>query len=126
MVEFNVHPKQRGDASRLSGRSTAVRVLQDRIERIAPTGASVMIAGESGVGKDIVARCLHALSAHRDGPFVPVNCGAIPADIADAQLFGHEKGVSPARSRGARAFSKRRAAARCCSTKSPKCLRRCR
>ncbi|HDR8921194.1 TPA: sigma-54-dependent Fis family transcriptional regulator [Burkholderia vietnamiensis] len=92
MVEFNVHPKQRGDASRLSGGSTAVRVLQDRIERIAPTGASVMIAGESGVGKDIVARCLHALSAHRDGPFVPVNCGAIPADIADAQLFGHEKG----------------------------------
>lgn len=92
MAESANRPKQRADARRLSGRSTAMRTLLGRIEKIAPTRASVMIAGESGVGKDIVARRLHDLSARRDGPFVPVNCGAIPADIAEAQLFGHEKG----------------------------------
>ncbi|MGS0891180.1 sigma-54 interaction domain-containing protein [Burkholderia stagnalis] len=85
-------PKPRADARRLSGRSAAMRTLLGRIEKIAPTRASVMIAGESGVGKDIVARRLHDLSARRDGPFVPVNCGAIPADLAESQLFGHEKG----------------------------------
>lgn len=84
--------KQRADGRRLSGRSSAMRTLLGRIEKIAPTRASVMIAGESGVGKDIVARRLHDLSARRDGPFVPVNCGAIPPDIAESQLFGHEKG----------------------------------
>ncbi|RQZ20574.1 sigma-54-dependent Fis family transcriptional regulator [Burkholderia sp. Bp9031] len=92
MAESANRPKQRADARRLSGRSAAMRTLLGRIEKIAPTRASVMIAGESGVGKDIVARRLHDLSARRDGPFVPVNCGAIPADIAEAQLFGHEKG----------------------------------
>ena len=92
MVDSANRPKPRADARRLSGRSAAMRTLLGRIEKIAPTRASVMIAGESGVGKDIVARRLHDLSARCDGPFVPVNCGAIPADIAEAQLFGHEKG----------------------------------
>ncbi|MBU9518018.1 sigma-54 dependent transcriptional regulator [Burkholderia multivorans] len=83
---------KRADERRLSGRSAAMRELLARIEKVAPTGASVMIAGESGVGKDIVARRLHELSARRSGPFVAVNCGAIPPDIAESQLFGHEKG----------------------------------
>ncbi|MCO8589109.1 sigma-54 interaction domain-containing protein [Burkholderia multivorans] len=83
---------KRADERRLSGRSAAMRALLARIEKVAPTGASVMIAGESGVGKDIVARRLHELSPRRNGPFVAVNCGAIPADIAESQLFGHEKG----------------------------------
>ena len=73
MAETANRPKQRADARQLSGRSAAMRTLLDRIEKIAPTRASVMIAGESGVGKDIVARRLHDLSARRDGPFVPVN-----------------------------------------------------
>ncbi|VWD11694.1 putative sigma-54 interacting transcriptional regulator [Burkholderia lata] len=92
MGETANRSKQRADGRRLSGRSSAMRTLLGRIEKIAPTRASVMIAGESGVGKDIVARRLHDLSARRDGPFVPVNCGAIPPDIAESQLFGHEKG----------------------------------
>ncbi|CAM2176227.1 Fis family transcriptional regulator [Burkholderia latens] len=92
MGETANRPKQRGDVRALTGRSAAMRTLLTRIEKIAPTRASVMIAGESGVGKDIVARRLHDLSARCNGPFVPVNCGAIPADIAEAQLFGHEKG----------------------------------
>jgi len=125
---------KRADERRLSGRSAAMRALLARIEKVAPTGASVMIAGESGVGKDIVARRLHELSPRRNGPFVAVNCGAIPADIAESQLFGHEKGsftgakkaASPARPRSTPASSKPRAAARCCSTKSRKCRPRCR
>ncbi|WP_236872764.1 sigma-54 interaction domain-containing protein [Burkholderia sp. NRF60-BP8] len=92
MGESANRTKQRADSRRLSGRSAAMRTLLGRIEKIAPTRASVMIAGESGVGKDIVARRLHDLSARRDGPFVPVNCGAIPPELAEAQLFGHEKG----------------------------------
>ncbi|MBR8268874.1 sigma-54-dependent Fis family transcriptional regulator [Burkholderia cenocepacia] len=92
MGESANRTKQRADDRRLSGRSAAMRTLLGRIEKIAPTRASVMIAGESGVGKDIVARRLHDLSARRDGPFVPMNCGAIPPDLAEAQLFGHEKG----------------------------------
>lgn len=83
MGETANRSKQRADGRRLSGRSTAMRTLLGRIEKIAPTRASVMIAGESGVGKDIVARRLHDLSARCDGPFVPVNCGAIPPDIAE-------------------------------------------
>nr|WP_230965178.1 sigma-54 dependent transcriptional regulator [Burkholderia pseudomultivorans] len=92
MTESSHRPRQRADERRLSGRSVAMRTLLGRIEKIAPTRANVMIAGESGVGKDIVARRLHDLSARRDGPFVPVNCGAIPPDIAESHLFGHEKG----------------------------------
>ncbi|MCA8403432.1 sigma-54 dependent transcriptional regulator [Burkholderia cenocepacia] len=92
MGESANRTKQRADGRRLSGRSAAMRTLLGRIEKIAPIRASVMIAGESGVGKDIVARRLHDLSARRDGPFVPMNCGAIPAELAEAQLFGHEKG----------------------------------
>ncbi|MDR8727957.1 sigma-54 interaction domain-containing protein [Burkholderia pseudomultivorans] len=92
MSEPTHRPRQRADERRLSGRSVAMRTLLGRIEKIAPTRANVMIAGESGVGKDIVARRLHDLSARRDGPFVPVNCGAIPPDIAESHLFGHEKG----------------------------------
>ncbi|AOK19994.1 Fis family transcriptional regulator [Burkholderia cepacia] len=76
----------------LFGDSRPIRALLNKIEKVAATRASVMIVGESGVGKDIVARLLHDLSSRRRAPFVPVNCGAIPPDIAESQLFGHEKG----------------------------------
>ncbi|RQS76854.1 sigma-54-dependent Fis family transcriptional regulator [Burkholderia sp. Bp8963] len=87
-----VRSRPGNDGRGLSGHSAGIRALLDRIGKVAPTRASVLIAGESGVGKDIVARLLHDLSARRDGPFVPVNCGAIPPDIAESQLFGHERG----------------------------------
>ncbi|CAN0627888.1 Fis family transcriptional regulator [Burkholderia multivorans] len=77
---------------RLFGNSRQIRALLDNIEKIAATRASVLIVGESGVGKDIAARLVHDLSLRRGGPFVPINCSAIPPDIAESQLFGHEKG----------------------------------
>ncbi len=79
-------------ASVCPGRSRSIQTLLMKVSRVAATRISVLIVGESGAGKDIVARLLHDLSPRRRGPFVPVNCGAIPPDIAESQLFGHEKG----------------------------------
>ncbi|KVC75272.1 Fis family transcriptional regulator [Burkholderia ubonensis] len=76
----------------LFGDSRPIRALLNKIEKVAATRASVLIVGESGVGKEIAARLVHDLSARRRAPFVPVNCSAIPSDIAESQLFGHEKG----------------------------------
>lgn len=63
------------------------------IESVADTDVTVLIRGESGVGKDVVARAIHANSARSDGPFVKVNCGAIPFELIESELFGHEKGA---------------------------------
>ncbi|MBU9264035.1 sigma-54 dependent transcriptional regulator [Burkholderia multivorans] len=84
--------KSDDDGTRLFGRSRSIQTLMLKVSRVATTRASVLIVGESGAGKDIVARLLHDMSPRRRGPFVPVNCGAIPGDIAESQLFGHEKG----------------------------------
>ncbi len=64
-----------------------------QIERVAPTKANVLIHGETGVGKEVVAESIHQLSAFRSGPFISVNCGSIPIGLADSILFGHEKGA---------------------------------
>ncbi len=64
-----------------------------RIDRLAPTGAAVLITGECGTGKEMVARRIHAMGDRPDGPFLGVNCAAIPADLIEAELFGHEKGA---------------------------------
>ncbi|HGL5077676.1 sigma-54 interaction domain-containing protein [Burkholderia multivorans] len=84
--------KSDDDGTRLFGRSRSIQTLMLKVSRVATTRASALIVGESGAGKDIVARLLHDMSPRRRGPFVPVNCGAIPGDIAESQLFGHEKG----------------------------------
>ena len=77
----------------LVGNSAAVRQVRKLIERVADSDASVLILGESGTGKEVVARHLHYYSDRRKNPFVPVNCGAIPPDLLESELFGHEKGA---------------------------------
>lgn len=74
------------------GKCEAMRRLAEQIDKVASTEASVLIVGESGTGKELVARAIHGGSERADQPFVPVNCGAIPATLIEAELFGHEKG----------------------------------
>ena len=73
--------------------SPPMRAIRAIIESIADTDAMVLIRGESGVGKDLVARSIHAHSSRRDGPFVKVNCAAIPHGLLESELFGHERGA---------------------------------
>jgi two-component system nitrogen regulation response regulator NtrX len=75
------------------GRSQAIEELRRQIAIAAPTNGRVLIHGENGSGKELVARAIHALSTRRDGPFVEVNCAAIPEDLIESELFGHERGA---------------------------------
>ena len=77
----------------LIGRSVGVQQVRQLIQQVAGTDANVLVLGDSGTGKEVVARNIHYLSARRQGPFVPVNCGAIPAELLESELFGHEKGA---------------------------------
>jgi len=74
------------------GTSRAVKQVIERIEKVAPTAARVLITGENGTGKELVARAIHALSPRARGPFVEVNCAAIPTELIESELFGHMKG----------------------------------
>jgi two-component system, NtrC family, response regulator AtoC len=88
---------QAGDEGRsqvaLIGDSPALRAVIDVIERIAHTTATVLLTGESGTGKEVVARLLHGSSGRTGGPFIAVNCGAIPENLVESELFGHAKGA---------------------------------
>lgn len=77
----------------LVGKSQQIQIVRRLIEQVAPTDATVLILGESGTGKEVVARNVHFLSGRREGPFIPVNCGAIPGELLESELFGHEKGA---------------------------------
>ncbi len=78
---------------RILGESPAIHAVRKLIERAAPTEAQVLVTGENGTGKELVARQLHALSTRRGGPFVAVNCAAIPDTLIESELFGHERGA---------------------------------
>ena len=77
---------------RLLGTSTAMQHMREMIGRVARSQAPVHISGESGTGKELVAKLIHESGPRRDGPFVPVNCGAIPTELMESELFGHKRG----------------------------------
>lgn len=84
--------KEKASQGEMIGRSKEILKIFSLIKKVAPTLASVLITGESGTGKELVARGIHELSTRSRAPFVAINCGAIPANMIESELFGHEKG----------------------------------
>jgi transcriptional regulator with PAS, ATPase and Fis domain len=92
-LNANVAPEDLEDcALRLIGNSPGIQKVRELISRVAPTDSTVLICGESGVGKELVAESVHAMSPRANKPFVAINCAAIPATLIEAELFGHERG----------------------------------
>lgn len=85
--------KQQNSVGRLTGRSAAMQAVFGAIRDVAPTHATVLIVGESGAGKELVAQAIHQNSTRKEGPFVPVNCAAIPETLLESELFGYERGA---------------------------------
>src|SRR5688500_8824758 len=85
--------QERGAFGELVGQSEQMRQIYSLIEQVAPSSASVLLTGDSGTGKELVARTLHQKSPRRDKPFVAINCSAIPESLMESELFGHEKGA---------------------------------
>ena len=75
------------------GKSPALEAVLEQIERVAPTSATVLIQGETGTGKELIAKAIHNCSPRYDRPYVKLNCAAIPVDLLESELFGHEKGA---------------------------------
>jgi transcriptional regulator with GAF, ATPase, and Fis domain len=90
---IEILPSDKEQLGEMVGRSTAMREIFGLIERIAATDATVLIEGETGTGKDMIARTLHQLSPRRDAPFIVVDCGAVAGTLIESELFGHEKGA---------------------------------
>lgn len=89
-----------GGLENLIGRSAKMQAVSETIRRVAPFKSTVMVEGESGTGKEVVVRAIHELSPRKSGPFIPINCAAVPANLMENELFGHERGAfTDARSR---------------------------
>jgi len=98
LILENRHLKERlrkssGIENILIGNSDVIQRLRTEIHDLGPTDASVLLVGETGCGKEVVARCLHRMSDRRNGPFIAINCGAIPESLFESELFGHEQGA---------------------------------
>ena len=98
--------------------------IRKAIARVAARNCAVLIEGPTGTGKELIARAIHAQSHRHDGPFVPVNCAAVPPGLCASQFFGHVKGAFSGAEEGAPgSFRARRAAERFFSTRSANCVR---
>ncbi len=94
LAEENIDLRQRlGASQQILGSSQAIAHILATIEKVGPTQARILITGENGTGKELAARALHEASSRRDKPFVEVNCAAIPEELIESELFGHEKGA---------------------------------
>jgi two-component system, NtrC family, nitrogen regulation response regulator NtrX len=93
LQDENIRLKERIQSRyEIVGRSYAIRAVIDKIEKVAGTPARVLITGENGTGKELVARAVHSQSTRKEGPFIEVNCAAIPGELIESELFGHMKG----------------------------------
>jgi transcriptional regulator with GAF, ATPase, and Fis domain len=90
---IEILPSEKESLGEMVGKSLPMREIYGLIERIAPTEATVLIQGETGTGKDVVARTIHQLSRRKDAPFIVVDCGAVSPTVIESELFGHEKGA---------------------------------
>jgi len=91
--ETRILKKKVSKVPEIVGQSAAIMRIKDMIDRVAPTDARVLVTGSNGTGKELVARWLHEKSTHASMPFVEVNCAAIPSELIESELFGHEKGA---------------------------------
>ena len=92
-IENEELKKAVGNEYELVGNSSEMTALREQIMRVAPTTASVLVTGENGTGKELVARSIHYYSQRKDKPFIAINCAAIPEELIESELFGHEKGA---------------------------------
>src|SRR5436190_8669053 len=93
ITETKVLKRKVGKSLEMIGDSAPINKIKDTIEKVAPTDARVLITGENGVGKELVARWIHEKSNRNSGPMIEVNCAAIPSELIESELFGHEKGA---------------------------------
>jgi formate hydrogenlyase transcriptional activator len=87
------HDERDRGFERIVGKSPALEVVLDQVERVAPTDSTVLIQGETGTGKELIAQAIHNVSRRYGGPYVRLNCAAIPFDLLESELFGHERGA---------------------------------
>ncbi len=92
VTETKILKRKVGKALEMVGNSSPINKIKDTIEKVAPTDARVLITGDNGVGKELVARWIHEKSNRSSGPMIEVNCAAIPGELIESELFGHEKG----------------------------------